>query len=63
MKILVVVAHPNLTESHANRMLMKEVEKHADIDVHVLSSAYVQGQLNVKKEQEMLEAYDRIVLQ
>ncbi len=63
MKILVVVAHPNLTQSHANRMLMEEVEKHAGIDVHVLSSAYVQGQLNVKKEQEMLEAYDRIVLQ
>lgn len=63
MKILVIVAHPNLTASHANRILVREIEKHNEIDIHHLYPSYPNWKINVKKEQSCLEKYDRIVLQ
>ncbi|SDX24371.1 glutathione-regulated potassium-efflux system ancillary protein KefG [Marininema mesophilum] len=58
MKTLVIVAHPNLTQSNANRILVDELKNHPEIDIH-----YLNWEINVKKEQELLEKYDRIVLQ
>ncbi|EOQ01472.1 NAD(P)H-dependent oxidoreductase [Bacillus cereus] len=63
MKILVVLAHPDLAQSHVNRTLVEELKKNAEIDIHDLYSSYPDWKICVKKEQVLLEKYNRIILQ
>ncbi|MEM8549927.1 MAG: NAD(P)H-dependent oxidoreductase [Verrucomicrobiota bacterium] len=63
MKPLVIVAHPNLTESRFNQTLYKAVVEHPDITTRVLYEAYPDWKIDVAHEQALLEAHDRIILQ
>lgn len=64
MKTLIVVAHPNLTKSTVNKRWVDELKKYPDLyTVHVLSEAYPDGNIDVKAEQELIEAHENLVLQ
>lgn len=63
MKTLVLVFHPDLTASRANRRLAEEIEKEANVTVHRVYEAYPDEKIDVAAEQRLLEKHDRIVLQ
>jgi glutathione-regulated potassium-efflux system ancillary protein KefG len=63
MKTLVIAAHPNIAESRINKAWLQELQKHADITVHQLYDAYPDKVIDAAKEQALLEAHDRIILQ
>jgi putative NADPH-quinone reductase len=63
MKTLVLVFHPDLTASRANRRLTEEMEKQANVTVHHVYEAYPDENIDVAAEQKLLENHDRIVLQ
>lgn len=61
---LVIVIHPNFEESVVNKLWVNELSKFPDqYYVHNLHAAYPDGVIDVKKEQELIEAYDHIVFQ
>ncbi|MDR4947925.1 NAD(P)H-dependent oxidoreductase [Neobacillus cucumis] len=63
MKTLVLVFHPNITNSRINRRLAEEMEKQSNVTVHRVYEAYPNEQIDVAAEQRLLEQHDRIVLQ
>ncbi|MGG3640068.1 NAD(P)H-dependent oxidoreductase [Bacillus gobiensis] len=63
MKVLVIVAHPNLEESRANRSFMHEMSKHEEITVVNLYQKYPDWSIDIEQEQALLLKYDRIVFQ
>lgn len=64
MKTLIIVVHPNLNESVVNKRWVNEVAKHPDLyTVHDLYQTYPDGIIDVKKEQELIEQHDSIILQ
>jgi glutathione-regulated potassium-efflux system ancillary protein KefG len=63
MKVLVIVAHPNLSESRINKAWVEAIEEHKEITLHRLYDEYKDRKIDVKKEQELLKEHDRIVLQ
>ncbi|WP_029192539.1 NAD(P)H-dependent oxidoreductase [Paenibacillus harenae] len=63
MNIMVIVAHPNLEISRANRAFMLEMSNHTNIDVRNLYQEYPNWNIDADKEQQLLLNYDRIILQ
>lgn len=64
MKTLVVVAHPDLESSVVNKRWLEELEKHPDLyTIHELYKLYPDGIIDVEKEQKLIEAHEKIVLQ
>ncbi|NEW09712.1 general stress protein [Paenibacillus sp. SYP-B3998] len=63
MKILVIVAHPSLEQSRANRALIQELSLDDNIDVHNLYGEYLDWTIDIDREQQLLTKYDRIVFQ
>jgi putative NADPH-quinone reductase len=62
MKVLVIIAHPAIEQSTVNKAWMEELKKHDNITVHELYQEYKE-EIDVKREQELCEAHDRIVWQ
>lgn len=62
MKILVIIAHPNIGQSNFNRAWKDELKKH-DVTIHELYETYSNGIIDIKREQELLKSHDRIVFQ
>ncbi len=63
-KTLVVVTHPKLGSSKINKRWIEELQKHSDaILVHDLHAAYPSLEIDIQKEQKLLEAADKVVLQ
>lgn len=65
MKKLIVLTHPNIESSQANRRWLKEAKKlENEFTVHQLYQAYPAGTpLNVEAEQERLLAHGSVILQ
>ena len=64
MKNLIIIAHPNMTSSNANKAWREAAEKQADkFDVHEIYAAYPSGKIDVSREQELILNHDKIVLQ
>lgn len=63
MKTMVLVAHPNLETSRANRAFMLEISKYPNLHVRNLYHEYPNWTFDIEKEQQLLLDYDRIVLQ
>ena len=63
MKVLIIAAHPDLENSRINRTLLERVQHEPDITVHPLYATYPDWTIDVKREQELLLAHDRIVFQ
>ena len=64
MKTLVIVTHPKMEESLINRRWVEELNKFPEkYTVHELYKAYPDEIFDIKKEQELIEAYDKIIFQ
>ncbi|MFK7692638.1 NAD(P)H-dependent oxidoreductase [Paenibacillus sp. HJGM_3] len=63
MKIMVIVAHPNLKGSRANQALAHELNNYPDIYVRDLYQEYPNWEIDVEREQRTLLLFDRIVFQ
>ncbi|WP_210151600.1 NAD(P)H-dependent oxidoreductase [Chryseobacterium scophthalmum] len=64
MKTLVIVTHPKMKESLINKRWVEELNKFPEkYTVHQLYESYPDEIIDVKKEQELIEAYDKIIFQ
>ncbi|WP_080147173.1 NAD(P)H-dependent oxidoreductase [Marinilactibacillus piezotolerans] len=63
MKTLILISHPNLEESSSQQFLVQSLPESTEITVHYLEGAYPDGQIDIKKEQELLKQHDRILFQ
>ncbi|WP_223068518.1 NAD(P)H-dependent oxidoreductase [Paenibacillus caui] len=60
---LVIVAHPDLETSRINKRLTAELERRGNVSVHRLYETYPDEKIDVAREQALLTAHDRVVLQ
>ncbi|WP_219833971.1 NAD(P)H-dependent oxidoreductase [Paenibacillus sp. R14(2021)] len=63
MKTLIIVTHPNLTASRINKAWLEELRKHSELTIHELAQSYPDEVIDVAREQKLIEAHDRIILQ
>ena len=64
MKTLVILAHPKINESKANKRWKDELFKYPqEIKVHELYIEYPNWNIDVQKEQNLLMQYEHIILQ
>ncbi|MGM0753233.1 MAG: NAD(P)H-dependent oxidoreductase [Bacillota bacterium] len=63
MKTLVLVGHPDLKESRMNKSWSERLEKEENVTVHYLYKEYPNMNIDVKREQNLLLEFDRIVFQ
>ncbi|MBB5936939.1 NAD(P)H-dependent oxidoreductase [Streptomyces zagrosensis] len=62
-RTLVVVAHPQLTDSRINAALAGTAASVDGVTVHELYAAYPDGRIDVAHDQRLLLQHDRVVLQ
>ena len=62
-KVLLVVGHPDLSQSKANKALVDAVRDLAHVTVHDLYAAYPDFQIDADAEQALLAEHDVIVFQ
>lgn len=63
MKTLIILDHPNYSNSKINRILIDEAKNHGEITIHNLNEVYPDEKIDKDKEQELLLNYDRIIFQ
>ncbi|ASK30079.1 NAD(P)H oxidoreductase [Chryseobacterium sp. T16E-39] len=64
MKTLVIITHPHMEDSLINKKWKEELEKYPEkYTVHDLYSVYPDEKIDVAKEQQLIENYDKIVFQ
>jgi len=64
MKTLIILAHPDIDNSKVNKRWKEELEKYPnDIIVHELYKEYPDWNIDVEREQQLLEAHNHIILQ
>ncbi|MDU5949483.1 MAG: NAD(P)H-dependent oxidoreductase [Paenibacillus macerans] len=64
MKTLVVVTHPNIESSVINKRWVEELRKYPEkYTVHELYKVYPNGNIDPKKEQQLIESHSNLVLQ
>ncbi|MCH5337102.1 MAG: NAD(P)H-dependent oxidoreductase, partial [Campylobacter sp.] len=62
MKTLIILAHPDIKNSRINKAL-KTVALESGVSISELYEKYPNFNIDIKKEQELLVAHDRIILQ
>lgn len=63
-KTVVIVDHPNYSQSYANRRFVEEMRKHSDeILIHNLQSCYPTGNIDAYKERCLVDNNGTIVFQ
>ncbi|OCT13877.1 general stress protein [Paenibacillus pectinilyticus] len=63
MKTLVIVTHPNIETSNWNKSWLEGLQKDGGFTVHELYKEYPDENIDVAKEQKLIEAHDRIIFQ
>jgi len=64
LKTLVILAHPNLEGSRVNQRWKEELLKYPnDITIHEIYKEYPDWNIDVSREQNLLETYDHVILQ
>lgn len=65
LKTLVIVSHPTVEESGSQQFLIQSITSPPleQVTLHVIEQAYPDGQIDVKKEQQLLKDHDRILFQ
>lgn len=63
MKTLVLVVHPNLTNSVVNKTWIERLKQEEGLTVHNLYAQYPEGRIDMEREQQLLLDHDRIVFQ
>lgn len=62
-KVLVILAHPHLKQSVANRQIAEVLKNTPQVTLHNLYDNYPYFHIDVKKEQTLLKQHDVIVFQ
>ena len=63
-KILIIIAHPNISQSMANRTWIEAFATHSDhYTVHDLYATYPDGNIDVAAEQALIEAHGSVIFQ
>lgn len=64
MQTLIIVAHPDLSQSLVNKLLLQKLENlNENVVIHNLYRIYPNGIINIQKEQERIESFDSILFQ
>ncbi|WP_295769158.1 NAD(P)H-dependent oxidoreductase [uncultured Mucilaginibacter sp.] len=64
MKTLIIVTHPNISESVINKRWIEELKKLPEkYTVHQLYELYPDERIDVESEQRLIEQHDKIVFQ
>ena len=64
MRTLIVVAHPSIESSIVNKYWMEELKKQPkEFTVHELFKVYPEEHLDIKREQQLIESHENLVLQ
>ncbi|WP_257348354.1 NAD(P)H-dependent oxidoreductase [Pseudalkalibacillus decolorationis] len=64
MKTLVIVTHPSIETSVINKRWVEELKKYPEkYTVHELHKVYPDGNIDIKKEQQLIESHSNLVLQ
>lgn len=64
MKKLIILAHPNMEESRINKRWVAEISQFPDkFDIYDLYKEYPEGEIDIEKEQNLIESYQTIVFQ
>lgn len=64
MKTLVILAHPGLEKSRVNQRWKEELLLYPnDITLHEIYKEYPDWNINVPREQNLMEAYDHVIFQ
>ncbi|WP_141501531.1 NAD(P)H-dependent oxidoreductase [Paenibacillus luteus] len=64
MKTLVIVTHPSIETSIINKRWVEELHKYPEkYTVHELHKVYPDGNIDVGKEQQLIESHQNLVLQ
>lgn len=64
MKALIVIIHPNLKDSIISKRWIEELKKYPqDYVLHDIYQLYPDEKIDIQREQELLEKYDKIVFQ
>lgn len=63
LKTLVIVTHPNIKQSRINKTWMEAGQNQDNVTIHQLYATYPDQKIDAAKEQELLLAHDRIILQ
>jgi putative NADPH-quinone reductase len=64
MKTLVIIIHSNLENSVVNKRWIEELKKYPDkYSVHDLHGLYPDERIDIKQEQQLAEAHDKIIFQ
>ena len=59
MKTLVVIAHPDVTDSTTQQFFLESSQTLDDVKNHYIET----DKINIQEQQELLKAYDRIIFQ
>lgn len=62
-KALVIVAHPHLRQSVANKSIIESLKDIENVTLHNLYDTYPYFHIDIKKEQNLLRAHNLIVFQ
>ena len=63
-KTLIILAHPNLSQSTVNKHRAAALRQHTDrFTVHELYAVYHRGKIDASAEQKLIEAHDALVWQ
>lgn len=63
MKTLVIVTHPNMEASRVNKAWVEALQNQGDVTIHELYKAYPDENIDVAREQQLVEGHDRIIFQ
>lgn len=63
MSTLVILVHPHFEQSRMNKAVVEELKGQANVTLHDLYAAYPDENIDVAKEQALVEAHDRVVFQ
>lgn len=63
MSVLLIVAHPNLTESKFNKRLLQEAKQLEGLTIHDLYSSSPNGDIDVAAQQALVLEHDTIIFQ
>lgn len=64
MKTLVIVSHPSIEQSVINKRWVEELKNYPEkYTVHELYKIYPDGNIDVEKEQKLIETHDHLILQ
>ncbi|SET54444.1 Putative NADPH-quinone reductase (modulator of drug activity B) [Salinibacillus kushneri] len=63
MRTLLIVSHPEIIDSYSQQYFLNGIKDFENVTVHHLENVYPAGNIDIKKEQELLREHDRIIFQ